>query len=746
MFCSRIPSICRSISLVFLVFSGWIVNTATPLEAQTWLDSSVIYCVYPEIFSSNGFQGVTAQLPRLKDLGVNVIWLMPVTTVGLPYNGHPAFDSPYAVHDFYSVNASYGIATDLTNLIQTAHGLGMKVILDEVLNQTSWDNALTSLHPEYYVHSDGNPNNPNSEVEAFTYADVAQLDYKTPGNGLEQYMDTMLTYWITQYDVDGFRFDSADNPYGTTRMIPQSFWQQLRPVLEATKPDILMLGEEDDIALAQAPFELDYGWNMQSALQAAATTGNSAAGLQTSWQNQSNGWPAGMRHMTLLQDWDLGEDLQVYAGTANTMAAAVFNYTIDGVPLLFNGEEVANVMSSDNTHNMINWNSPDAAQFTLFYTQLIGLRSANPALQQGALTWETNSASAQVVTYDRADAGSEFLIEINFSGNSVSGTVTVPAGGAWTDVTPAGAPGGKSHLQPGSFTLLPYDFAIFQRTAATTAPLPPSGLTATPSSGQAVLYWTAGAGATSYDVFRATSAGGEGSTPIAKSIAGTTYTDTGLTNGTTYYYEVASVNSIGTSVVSNEASATPQAPPVVLSFTVSGTAVSVTAGATVANTSAITVTPSGGFTGNVVLTAALASSPANAQYLPTFSFGTTTPVIITGSGVGTATLTISTTANTASALLRPLQPGIHSFAAESTALACLLWFGITARRRKWSTFLGPACFLAILAGGVEGCGASGSASATSPMTTGTTPGTYSITVTATSGTTVSTFPVSLTVK
>jgi len=69
------------------------------------------------------------------------------------------------------------------------------------------------------------------------------------------------------------------------------------------------------------------------------------------------------------------------------MAAAVFNYTIDGVPLLFNGEEVANVMSSDNTHNLINWNSPNAAQFTLFYTQLIGLRSTNPALQQGALTW-----------------------------------------------------------------------------------------------------------------------------------------------------------------------------------------------------------------------------------------------------------------------------------------------------------------------------------------------------------------------
>jgi glycosidase len=248
-------------------------------QHPSWVNSAVIYCVYPEIFSSSGFQGVTAQLNRLSQLGVNVVWLMPVTPVGQPYNGHPAFDSPYAVHDYYAVNSAYGSTDDLKNLINTAHNLGMKVILDEVLNHTSWDNALTTQHPEYYRHSDGNPYNPNSEEEAFNFADVVQLDYSNQSLGLWTYMDNMLNYWLTTYNVDGFRFDTADDPPGSNRNIPQAFWQQLRTSLEANKPDILMLGEEEDAALALAPFEADYGFNLQSALQQAATSGNSATGL-----------------------------------------------------------------------------------------------------------------------------------------------------------------------------------------------------------------------------------------------------------------------------------------------------------------------------------------------------------------------------------------------------------------------------------------------------------------------------------
>ena len=454
-------SISKNCATILLLAS----SALTPVHAEhpSWLDSSVVYCIYPEIFSHGGFNGITAQLPRLKGLGVNVIWLMPVTPVGQPYKGHPAIDSPYAVHDYYAVNPSYGSSADLVDLVRSAHRLGIKIILDEVLNHTSWDNQLTIQHPEYYLHSDVNLRNPNSEVQAFNFSDVAQLDFSRPQSGLWTYMDAMLNHWVTTYDLDGFRFDTADDPFGPNRKIPKAFWQQLRASLEAKKPNILMLGEEEDPDLALAPFELDYGWKLQKILTKVSASGRDVPSLQTGWNLRASTFPTGMLHMSLLQDWDLGEDLQVYGGASNTLDAALFNFTINGVPLLFNGEEAGNASSANNTHTPIHWNGPNAPQFTAFYAQLIALRSANPALQQGQLTWVSNSAPSQVATYLRTSGATQFFIEINFSGSSVRGTVKAPSGAKWTDVTPAGSPGKQAHSAPGAFSLLPHDFAAFRR-------------------------------------------------------------------------------------------------------------------------------------------------------------------------------------------------------------------------------------------------------------------------------------------
>ena len=178
------------------------------------------------------------------------------------------------------------------------------------------------------------------------------------------------------------------------------------------------------------------------------------------------------------------------------------------------------------------------------------------ALQQGTLTWLTNS-SAQVATYDRTGGGNEYIVEINTNGTAASGTITGPTG-TWTDVTPVGSPGGTSHVAPPSFSLAAYDFAIFKK-GTTSAPGAPSSLAATAGNAQVALTWSAGSGATSYNLYRSTTAGGEGTTPVQTGITGTSYTNTGLTNGTTYYFKVAAVNSAGTSGMSNEASAQPVA-------------------------------------------------------------------------------------------------------------------------------------------------------------------------------------------
>ncbi len=438
-----------------------LADISTGAGAPPWPASSVVYCVYPSIFSPQGnFAGVTAQLGRLKTLGVTVVWLMPVTPIGHPINGHPAFGSPYCVHDYYAVNPSYGTEADLHQLITKAHALGLRIILDEVLNHTAWDNALITQHPEYYVHSDGNPNNPASIVQAFNFPDVAQLNYASAD--LRTYMITMLQFWVSQYGVDGFRFDTADDPGGPNRMIPADFWQALGTQLRQQKPAVLLLGECETASLARKPFALDYGWSMYSALKNAFNGGDASSQMQGSWLYQENSFPSGMKHLSLQDDWDDNRDIQVFGGAGGAQAAAVFNLTQTGVPLIYNGMEIGNAAGSVNPHAPIDWAAGDS-RFPSFYHQMLALRRNNPALHEGAMTWLTNSLPVQVITYERTGRSQEFLVEINCSAAAASGTVQAPAGVAWTEVKIAGVQGHGAHPAPPQVSLPPKGFALFKR-------------------------------------------------------------------------------------------------------------------------------------------------------------------------------------------------------------------------------------------------------------------------------------------
>jgi len=179
-------------------------------------------------------------------------------------------------------------------------------------------------------------------------------------------------------------------------------------------------------------------------------------------------------------------------------------------------------------------------------------------------------------------------------------------------------------------------------------------------------------------------------------------------------------------------------------YTVSGTAVTLTAGATTGNTSTITLTPFGGFTGSVALTAGVASSPSGAQDLPTLSFGGNTPVGISGTTAVNVPLTISTTAAVVCTQAPQIQPGVFWYTGCGAALACLLLFGIPAKRRRWRLALAMLALLVTLMGGLLACGGGGSPPCTG--TPGTTAGSYTLTVTATSGNTRATGTVALTVQ
>lgn len=426
-----------------------------------WPSNSVIYTIYPSIFSAQGnFAGITAQLGRLKSLGVTDVWIMPVTPIGKAVNGHPSVNSPYAVHDYYAINPAYGSASDLKTLVSTAHKMGLKVILDQVLNHTAWDNALITQHPDWYVHSDGNLNNPASIQQAFNFSDVAQLNYANPA--LRAYIIKMLQFWVTQYGVDGFRFDTANDPDGPQRMIPADFWQELGVGLRQTKPDVLLLGEEASPDLALKPFGLDYGWPMVGPVK-DASNGGDASQVRETWMRQASNFPAGMKHMSISDDWDYPRDVNTYGGPAGALAVEAFYLTDTGVPLIYNGMEIGNAAEATNPHATIKWSMVNP-EFPKFYRQMLALRRQYPALQQGTMTWLDNSASRQVLTYTRTGGGRQFLVEVNLSSSPATGTITAPAGAKWKPVPIIGVGTAGSSAAPPKITLPPKGFAIFQRT------------------------------------------------------------------------------------------------------------------------------------------------------------------------------------------------------------------------------------------------------------------------------------------
>src|SRR5499433_296733 len=201
MFMPRIRRILGGL-VVALLWASIVVAQQQARPVRDWVRDGVIYEIYPRAFSPAGnFDGVTAQLDRLKDLGVTILWLMPIHPIGQERK-KGTIGSPYAVRDYYGINPDYGNKEDLKRLISEAHRRGLKVIIDIVANHTSWDSVLIMKHPEWFKRdAKGQITYPHDWV------DVAALDYSH--SGLRDYMTEMLRYWLREFDLDGFRCDVA---------------------------------------------------------------------------------------------------------------------------------------------------------------------------------------------------------------------------------------------------------------------------------------------------------------------------------------------------------------------------------------------------------------------------------------------------------------------------------------------------------------------------------------------------------
>ena len=432
----------------------------------------IIYNIYTPIFSSTGnLAAVIHDLSRISDLGFSTILLMPIHPIGVLTGNRPACGSPYAVADYYAIDPALGQPSDFATLVSEAHALGLKIIMDVVLNHTAWNHPLVTQHPEYYVHTDSIKNNPNSISQAFNFDDVAQLDFKS-GPTVQKYMLTMLVWWMKNYNVDGFRFDTADNPYGQDRMIPAAAWAFIGNNLKAANPKVMLLGECCNPELSLKPFDMDYAnYSLQPAV-ISATKMQDASNLPKAFNQLRSAHPVGMLHTSIMENWDMNLDLKMYGGPEGTLCAAVFNFTIEGVPMLFAGEEVGNDRGGYNTHTPVNWGSFLASRFSASYKSLGMLRRSHDALRRGNTTWLASGGGAGLIAFTRRSESEEFIIAINFSASAVEGNASTKKSliknkklsiGGWTEVTPPGAAHAISHPAPPTVKLGPWDFAIFYR-------------------------------------------------------------------------------------------------------------------------------------------------------------------------------------------------------------------------------------------------------------------------------------------
>jgi glycosidase len=443
------------LSVLLLVQSRSFAQQAdTALAAQParqspgWLTSGVIYEIFPRTFSTEGsLQGVTRRLDDLKNLGVNILWLMPIHPDG-QIKKKGSLGSPYAVRDYYAIDPAYGTKDDLRRVVEGAHARQMKVILDIVANHTAWDSVLMA-HPEFYKHDQA-----GHIISPYDWTDVAALDYSNPA--LRRYMTAMLVYWIKEFDLDGFRCDVAFE-------VPTDFWENARRELEAVKPGIMMLAEASKPELLRSAFDIDYSWPLLSALNDVIMRGAPASTLRATIDQQQALFPKGALHMRMSDDHDEERAIARY-GLPGALAASALMFTLDGVPMLYNGMEAGDSTESGAPALFeslkVLWQMAERRpQFPKFYAAMIPLRRQHPALQNGQLLWVPNSNEQHVVTYIRRSAGEEFLVAGNLSNTPFHGTVEAAARG-WKEI-----PLPSSQLQEAAIPALALDafeFRIFE--------------------------------------------------------------------------------------------------------------------------------------------------------------------------------------------------------------------------------------------------------------------------------------------
>lgn len=430
-------------------------TTKTMDLPSEWKHTTNIYEVNVRQYTPEGtFRAFEKHMPRLKEMGVKTLWFMPITPIAQK-GKKGTLGSQYAAADYTSINPEFGTMEDFKHVVNEAHRMGFKVIIDWVANHTGWDHTWTKTNPDFYLKD---PKTNDFQI-ASGMDDIIELDYKNPA--MRKAMIDAMKFWVREANIDGFRCDLAS-------WVEVDFWQEARPQVDAVKP-LFWLGEFDELENPDygKVFDASYIWSWMHKTREFNEKNLPLSDLKNLLQRYSDIGDSSMRAwFTSNHDentWN-GTEYEKYGVFAKPLA--VFSITWNGVPLIYNGQELP--LKTKRLEffekDPIPWGAQQP-ELQNFYKTLLNLKSSNPALHGGdpAVTtyWLKTSADDNVFAYVRKNGKDEVLTVLNMSKNPVQFTVNDDnLKGTFKDIF-TGAK--RDFSQDKGFSLPVSGFAVFEK-------------------------------------------------------------------------------------------------------------------------------------------------------------------------------------------------------------------------------------------------------------------------------------------
>ena len=376
-----------------------------------WMYNTVVYEVNVRQFSPEGtFKGVEAQLPRLKELGVDILWLMPINKIGVE-GRKGTLGSYYAISDYKAVNDEFGSMQDFEELIAAAHEQGFRVIMDWVANQTAPDNVWMTEKPADFYERDSLGN----AIWEYDWTDTRSLNYENREVWYAQ--EDAMRFWLDK-GVDGFRCDAAGE-------MPSETWQYLVPALRRDYPEIYLLAEaEKPEFVADTMFDATYAWEMHH-IENAIGRGpanrdgeKTAADLREYLEKDAVNTPASAFRLAFTSNHDEnswnGTEFERMGDAAKVLE--VLNFTLPKTqPLIYTGQEIglARRLEFFEKDPITDWS---ANEYTDFFKELVALKHANPALaageRGGKVKW-IETGDPDVIAFSRKVRGNKVTVYTN---------------------------------------------------------------------------------------------------------------------------------------------------------------------------------------------------------------------------------------------------------------------------------------------------------------------------------------------